>query len=108
MLCLMLCAPLDWQYAELPSSASDAVLWTVPVCKMWARCSCKVSNATGETLKYKIGYTKSIQNFASSFYIQGKVSIFIFICAGSINEWLQYKKILYTLDLLAAIKVKYL
>ena len=22
----MLCAPLDWQYAELPSSASDAVL----------------------------------------------------------------------------------
>ena len=23
--CLMLCAPLDWQYAELPSSASDAV-----------------------------------------------------------------------------------
>ena len=26
----MLCAPLDWQYAELPSSASDAVLcWFV-------------------------------------------------------------------------------
>ena len=25
-MCLMLCAPLDWQYAELPSSASDAVL----------------------------------------------------------------------------------
>ena len=26
---LMLCAPLDWQYAELPSSASDADLCTV-------------------------------------------------------------------------------
>ena len=25
-ICLMLCAPLDWQYAELPSSASDSVL----------------------------------------------------------------------------------
>ena len=24
LMCLMLCAPLDWQYAELPSSASDA------------------------------------------------------------------------------------
>ena len=24
----MLCAPLDWQYAELPSLASDAVLCT--------------------------------------------------------------------------------
>ena len=28
----MLCAP---QYAEVPSSASDAVLCTVLVCKMW-------------------------------------------------------------------------
>ena len=27
-MCLMLCAPLDWQYAELPSSASDAVCGT--------------------------------------------------------------------------------
>ena len=32
---LMLCAPLDWQYAELPLLASGAVLWTVLVCKMW-------------------------------------------------------------------------
>ena len=32
---LMLCAPLDWQYAELPSSASDAVLCSVLVRKMW-------------------------------------------------------------------------
>ena len=31
----MLCAPLDWQYAELPSSASDAVLCSVLVRKMW-------------------------------------------------------------------------
>ena len=31
----MLCAPLDWQYAELPLSASDAVLCTVLVCKRW-------------------------------------------------------------------------
>ena len=31
----MLCAPLDWQYAEFPSSASDAVFCTVLVCKMW-------------------------------------------------------------------------
>ena len=31
----MLCAPLDCQYAELSSSASDAVLCTVLVCKMW-------------------------------------------------------------------------
>ena len=31
----MLCAPLDWQYAELPSSASDAVLCSVFVRKMW-------------------------------------------------------------------------
>ena len=31
----MLCAPLDWQYAELPSSASDAVLCYVLVRKMW-------------------------------------------------------------------------
>ena len=28
-MCLMFCAPLDWQYAELPSSASDAVLCSV-------------------------------------------------------------------------------
>ena len=34
-MCLMLCAPLDWQYAELPSSASDAVLCSVFVRKMW-------------------------------------------------------------------------
>ena len=27
----MLCAPLDWQYAEFPSSASDAVLCSVLV-----------------------------------------------------------------------------
>ena len=32
---LMLCAPLDWQYPELPSSASDAVLCSVLVRKMW-------------------------------------------------------------------------
>ena len=31
----MLCAPLDWQYAELSSSASYAVLCTALVCKMW-------------------------------------------------------------------------
>ena len=31
----MLCVPLDWQYAELPSSASDAVLCSVLVRKMW-------------------------------------------------------------------------
>ena len=30
----MLCAPLDWQYAELPSSASDAVLCFVLVRKI--------------------------------------------------------------------------
>ena len=30
----MLCASLDWQYAELPSSASDAVLCSVLVRKM--------------------------------------------------------------------------
>ena len=34
-MCLMLCAPLDWQYAELPSSASDAVLCSVLVRNMW-------------------------------------------------------------------------
>ena len=34
-MCLMLCAPLDWQYAELPSSANDAVLCSVLVRKMW-------------------------------------------------------------------------
>ena len=34
-MCLMLCAPLDWQYAELPSSASDAVLCSVLVRKMF-------------------------------------------------------------------------
>ena len=33
-MCLMLCALLDWQYAELPSSASDAVLCSVLVRKM--------------------------------------------------------------------------
>ena len=33
-MCLMLCAPPDWQYAELPSSASDAVLCSVLVRKM--------------------------------------------------------------------------
>ena len=32
-MCLMLCAPLDWQYAELPSSASDVVLCSVLVRK---------------------------------------------------------------------------
>ena len=36
-MCLMLCAPLDWQYAELPSSASDAVLCSVLVRKMWVK-----------------------------------------------------------------------
>ena len=30
----MLCVPLDWQYAELPSSTSDAGLCTVLVCKI--------------------------------------------------------------------------
>ena len=30
-MCLMLCEPLEWQYAELPSSASDAVLCSVLV-----------------------------------------------------------------------------
>ena len=34
-MCLMLCAPIDWQYAELPSSASDAVSCCVLVGKMW-------------------------------------------------------------------------
>ena len=34
-MCLMLCAPLDWKYAEFPSSASDAVLCSVLVRKMW-------------------------------------------------------------------------
>ena len=34
-MCLMLCAPLDWQYAELPLSASDAILCSVLVRKMW-------------------------------------------------------------------------
>ena len=29
---LMLCVPLDWQYAELPSSASDAVLCSFVRC----------------------------------------------------------------------------
>ena len=29
----MLCAPLDWKYAELPSSASDALLCTMLVCR---------------------------------------------------------------------------
>ena len=31
----MLCAPLDWQYAELPSSAGGAVMCSVLVRKMW-------------------------------------------------------------------------
>ena len=31
----MLCAPLDWKYAEFPSSASDAVLCSVLVRRMW-------------------------------------------------------------------------
>ena len=35
-MCLMLCARPDWQYAELPSSASDAVLCSVLVRKMWS------------------------------------------------------------------------
>ena len=30
-MCLMLCETLDWQYAELTSSASDAVLCSVLV-----------------------------------------------------------------------------
>ena len=54
-MCLMLCAPLDWQYAELLSSASDAVLCSVLVRKMWVnrkrknnlfalKASCRCSN----------------------------------------------------------------
>ena len=31
----MLCAALDWQYAELPRSAGDEVLCAVLACKMW-------------------------------------------------------------------------
>ena len=34
-MCLMLCAPIDWHYAELPSSASGAVMCSVLVRKMW-------------------------------------------------------------------------
>ena len=34
-MCLMLCAPLDWQYAVFLSSDSDAVLYTVLV---YVRC----------------------------------------------------------------------
>ena len=40
----MLCAPLDWQYAELPSSASDAVLCSV---------RCGTSNQIGKKRKKK-------------------------------------------------------
>ena len=43
----MLCAPLYWQYEELPSSASDAVLCTALVCKMWV---IKPNNKQKETL----------------------------------------------------------
>ena len=48
-MCLMLCAPLDWQYAELPSSASDAVLCSVLVRKknknnFMAYCCDKISS----------------------------------------------------------------
>ena len=32
-MCLTLCTLLDWQYAELPSTAIDAVLCTVLVCR---------------------------------------------------------------------------
>ena len=34
-MCLMLCAFLDWQYAQLPSPASGAVMCSVLVRKMW-------------------------------------------------------------------------
>ena len=47
-MCLMLCAPLDWQYADLPSSASDAVMCSVLVRKMW-----DISNQIEKTTKNK-------------------------------------------------------
>ena len=34
-MCLMLCAPLEWQYAQLSSSASIAVMCFLIVRKMW-------------------------------------------------------------------------
>ena len=34
-MCLMLYAPLDWQYAYFPSPASGAVVCSVLVRKMW-------------------------------------------------------------------------
>ena len=47
-MCLMLCAPLDWQYAEFPSSASDVVLCSVLVRKM-----SHTSNQIGKKRKEK-------------------------------------------------------
>ena len=32
---LMLCAPLDWQYAQLPTSTSGTVMCSVLVRNMW-------------------------------------------------------------------------
>ena len=56
--------PLDWQYAECPSSASDAVLCTVLVCNMWVIKKCP--NYTHDrTSLIKI----SILRFPSSYLI---------------------------------------
>ena len=49
-MCLMLCAPLDWQYAEFPSSASDAVLCSVLVRKI----RCGTSKQIGKKQKKKL------------------------------------------------------
>ena len=43
----MLCAPLDWQYPELPLSASDAVLYTVLVCNQIIIIIIKTENIFG-------------------------------------------------------------
>ena len=65
----MLCAPLDWQHAELPSSASDAVLCTVLV---YVRCGS--SNHNNNNKKNLQGLNVAKDNSAKRNSMLKKVS----------------------------------
>ena len=76
-MCLMLCAPLDWQYAEFPSSARDAVLCSLLVRMMWdkkcTRFSC-YKNILYKNIEDEMGQkVKNILRICSSWTFAYKV-----------------------------------
>ena len=100
-MCLMLCASLDWQYSELPSSASDAVLCSVLIRKTSKQIEKEkeknatgVMNTTDELNFLKISFqTKTNTGTGAIFFINGytfaliRHNLGIFLCdSHSRNE----------------------